>query len=304
MTGGGTGRVSYDYSRYLAAKTTVDDRALNRYVLAQLRAGLPAGPLRGPEVGAGLGTMVARLLDWGVLAAGDYTLVDVDEQLLLDSRTWLRDWAGARGVRCEPLPDGLALGALRVHLVRSELGEYLAAGTGTRRQPADLLIANAFLDLVDVPAMLPTLLGLLAPGGRYWFTINYDGDTAFCPDHHADEAIMRAYHLDMDERVRYGRPAGDSRTGRHLLGALRAAGAPVVAAGASDWVVHPAPEGGYAGDEAYFVDCILRTVGQALTDRVDRALLEDWVAIRRRQLDHGQLVYLAHQLDVTGAKRT
>ena len=30
-----------DYARYLAAKTTVDDRALNRHVLAELRRLMP-----------------------------------------------------------------------------------------------------------------------------------------------------------------------------------------------------------------------------------------------------------------------
>ena len=45
------------YARYLAAKTTVDDRALNRHVLAELRRLMPAGAPRVLEVGAGLGTM-------------------------------------------------------------------------------------------------------------------------------------------------------------------------------------------------------------------------------------------------------
>ena len=62
------------YARYLAAKTTVDDRALNRHVLAELRRLMPAGAPRVLEVGAGLGTMVARLMDWGVVTAGEYIL--------------------------------------------------------------------------------------------------------------------------------------------------------------------------------------------------------------------------------------
>ena len=45
----------YGYSRYLAAKQSVDDRALNRTVLAELRRLLPAGAPRVVEVGAGLG---------------------------------------------------------------------------------------------------------------------------------------------------------------------------------------------------------------------------------------------------------
>ena len=55
--------MSLDYARYLAAKTTVDDRALNRHVLAELCRLMRAGAPRLLEVGAGLGTMVARLMD-------------------------------------------------------------------------------------------------------------------------------------------------------------------------------------------------------------------------------------------------
>ena len=45
MTCPGDASMSWDYARYLAAKTTVDDRALNRPVLAGLRRLLPAGGL-------------------------------------------------------------------------------------------------------------------------------------------------------------------------------------------------------------------------------------------------------------------
>jgi len=289
-----------DYARYLAAKTTVDDRALNRHVLAEMRRLMPAGAPRVLEVGAGLGTMVARLIDWGAIGAGEYILLDADQHLLDGSRRWLRDWAAARGLRSDLLPDGLWVGDIRVRLVHAELGSYLEAA---RRALADVLIANAVLDLVDVPAVLPGLLRLLVPGGVYWFTINYDGESIFAPGHPCDDQIMQAYHRDMDERVRYGRPAGESRTGRHLFHHLRAAGAPALAAGASDWVVSAGPDGNYPGDEAHFLRGILDTIQDALRDRQDRvtpADLSDWLAERSRQLAAGELVYIAHQLDFAG----
>jgi len=288
------------YARYLAAKTTVDDRALNRQVLAELRGLMPEGAPRVLEIGAGLGTMVARLLDWGVVGAGEYVLLDADRELLDCSHRWLRDWAAARGVRSDLLPDGLQVGDLRVRLVHAELGGYLEVAHG---ELADVLIANAVLDLVDVQAILPGLLRLLVPEGIYWFTINYDGETIFEPGHPLDDQVMRAYHRDMDERVRYGRPAGESRTGRLLFRHLRDVGAPAVAAGSSDWVVHPAGDGTYPADEAYFLRTILTTIRDALRDRPDRvepADLADWLAVRGRQLAAGNLVYIAHQLDFAG----
>jgi SAM-dependent methyltransferase len=292
--------MTFDYARYLAAKTTVDDRALNRHVLAELRRLMPAGGPRVLEVGAGLGTMVARLKDWGTVGAGEYILLDSDRQLLDRSRQWLCDWAAARGLRSDLLPDGLRVGDLRVRLVHAELGSYLEADHGTL---ADVLIANAVLDLVDVPAVLPGLLRLLVPGGVYWFTINYDGESIFAPSHPHDDQVMQAYHSDMDERLRYGRPAGESQTGRHLFHHLRAAGAPALAAGSSDWVVSAGPDGNYPGDEAYFLRSILKTIHSALRsrqDRVEPADLADWLAERGRQLAAGDLVYIAHQLDFVG----
>ena len=303
MTSSDQASMTSGYARYLAAKTTVDDRALNRHVLDELRRLMSAGAPRVLEVGAGLGTMVARLMDWGAIGAGEYILLDADRQLLDCSRRWLCDWAAARGLRSDLLPGGLQVGDLRVRLAQAELGSYLEAAHG---ELADLLIANAVLDLVDVPAVLPGLLRLLVPGGVYWFTINYDGESIFAPSHPHDDQVMNAYHRDMDERVRYGRPAGDSRTGRRLFYYLRAAGAPPLAAGSSDWVVSAGPDGNYPGDEAYFLRSILSTIQNALRsrqDRVEPAGLADWLAVRGRQVAAGELIYIAHQLDFVGRSR-
>jgi SAM-dependent methyltransferase len=300
MTSSDEASMTSGYARYLTAKTTVDDRALNGHVLGQLRRLMPAGALRVLEVGAGLGTMVARLQDWGVVSAGEYILLDTDRALLDQSLRWLRDWAAARGLRPDLLPDGLQIGELRVRTVHAELGSYLETDHGAL---ADVLIANAVLDLVDVPAVLPALLRLLVPGGAYWFTINYDGESIFEPGHPHDDQVMRAYHRDMDERVRYGRPAGESRTGRHLFHQLRAAGAPALASGSSDWVVSAGPDGKYPDDEASFLRSILSTIRDALRSRrdwVDPADLADWLAVRERQVAAGELVYIAHQLDFAG----
>src|SRR5260370_8233920 len=172
--------MTLDYARYLAAKTTVDDRALNRHVLAELCRLMPAGAPQVLEVGAGVGTMVAGLMDWGAVGAGEYILLDADRQLLYCSCRWLCDWAAARGLHSDVLPDGLRMGDLRVRLVHAELGRYLEAAHGA---PADVLVANAVLDLVDVPAALPGLLRLLVPPRVYCFPINYHRTPLLSPRH-------------------------------------------------------------------------------------------------------------------------
>jgi len=151
--------------------------------------------------------------------------------------------------------------------------------------------------------VLPDLLGLLEVDGLFWFSINFDGETIFLPELPEDEALMQVYHRSMDDRVRFGRRTGDSRTGRRLFHNLRAAGAVVLAAGSSDWVVHSEPASThYAADEAFFLNCILHTVDAELRNHsaVNAELLARWVDLRRRQISTGELVLVVHQLDFVG----
>src|SRR4029077_4711719 len=90
------GPAEYSYVRYLHAKRTVDERALHRGVLDQLRgalASLPEVP-RVLELGAGVGTMVSRLADAGWLARARYTLLDSDGTNLAAALEHLRSWGG------------------------------------------------------------------------------------------------------------------------------------------------------------------------------------------------------------------
>jgi hypothetical protein len=294
-------------ARYLEAKRTVDDRALNKDVLERLRIELAA---RGDdrrqrvlEVGAGIGTMVTRLIEWRVLQHADYTLLDQDSELLEIGRRRLLEWAAARGAAVEELSDGLRLRApdldFTAHFLAGELHSLLSSSDGPNN--VDLLIANAFLDIVDLPWTLPRLLERAAPDGLYWFCINFDGESIFLPEHSDDTQLLQAYHRSMDERVRDGRRTGDSKTGRRLFSHLARVGARVLAAGASDWVVHPT-SAGYPADEAYFLRQILNTIAQELGSHaeIQAPVLAAWTEARKRQLERGELHFIAHQLDYCG----
>jgi SAM-dependent methyltransferase len=275
-----------NFIRYLAAKQTVDDRALNTHVYETLRAELPPGPLDVLEVGAGTGAMLDRLVARGLLAAGGrYTAVDADPANVAAA---LERYSR----RTSPLS---------VSWEAADVYDFARRKRG--RRAWDLLIAHAFLDLVDAPRLLPELLALLRPGGLFYFTINFDGLTILEPpvDPGFDEQVIDLYHRTMDERTADGRPAGDSRSGRHLLWQLPAAGAEILAAGASDWVVVPS-RGGYAADEADFLRAILGFFEQSLSGRpeLNPARLAGWLARRRAQIEAGELIYVAHQMDVCG----
>ncbi len=294
------------YPRYLAAKKSVDDRALNRPVWQrlqqQLRARPGSKPLRILELGAGIGTMIERVVDWG-LVTGDtvYLAVDREPAHLQAARRRLSDWAEQRGDRLvwrSEEKGRLRLAQGEVTLTLQVTGvEELAGQSG----PAefDLLIAHALLDLVDFRALLSRLLPRLKAGCLLYLSCNFDGETVFLPEYPGrnESIILERYHASMDARV-----AGASRTGRHLLDFLCRAGLPVLAAGSSDWVVHPIA-GQYPGDEAFFLQMMIATVAEELAKAEPPDGLAAWSAARRQQLTRGELIFLARHLDLLAEKQ-
>ncbi len=321
-----------DYIRYLASKRALDDRSLNRHVWDQLvkavRGRSDFAPLRVLEVGCGIGTMLERLLDWGLLIRAAYTGIDVEAEFIREARRRLGGYAAEKNAEPKPpppnpLPRGegefngpahhgpahpgapLLLKStgqdVKVTLEAIDIFDFLDREQG--KPTWDLLVAHAVLDLIDLPTALPRLLSLLIPGGLFYFTLNFDGATIFEPpiDPALDRRIETLYHFTMDTRRRRGQPAGSSVTGRQLIRRLRDAGARLVAAGSSDWVVFPGADG-YLGDEAFFLHSIIKTIGLALHQHpdLDSSRFENWLAQRHGQIEAKELIYIAHQLDVMG----
>lgn len=287
--------MEYSFPHYLLSKQSVDDRALNRTVLDSLKASLPDQPIRIIEVGAGIGTMLARLVLWGVVTKADYILVDEMAENIQSAWDWIPLWAGESGLSVERSGENQLRAFdqtrdVRIRLERADVFDFIQQN----KEPADLLIAHAFLDLLPMPESMPKLLALTK--SLAWLTTNFDGVTSLEPPINPvlDEHIERLYHATMDSRP----TGGDSRAGRHLFGHLRGAGADVLAAGASDWVVH-AVGGKYIADEEYFLHFILHFFEESLAGHaeLDAAEFADWLQKRRAQIEHGELVYIAHQMD-------
>ena len=278
----------YSFTRYLAAKKSVDDRALNEHTWQALEAALPQTPLQVLEIGAGIGTMIERIVERQLFAAHvTYTAIDAQTANIKEARR-----------RLHTPPESFTLQPEAL-----DLFDFIAREKG--KQTWDLLIAHAFLDLVDLAHTLPLLFSLLKPGGLFYFTLNFDGDTILQPviDPEIDPKIIALYHRTMDERTIDGRSSGDSHTGRQLFNRVQAAGGELLAAGSSDWVVF-AGKDGYPADEAYFLHFIIHTIHQALQGHpeLDGSLFEAWIAQRHAQIEAGSLVYIAHQLDFLGRR--
>lgn len=300
----------FSLPRYLAAKATVDDRALNQNVFQTLKQW--AGPLQDSaglnvlELGCGLGTMAARLTDWGLFRRVRYLGVDLSAACLAHARERLSAWAAARGFSVSRRESGCltVTGTQHDLALAFQAGEALAFLSRPERRGAfDLIVAQAFLDLVDLEAILPRIFACLKAGGAFYFTLNFDGGTTFWPpvDPSLDARIEQLYHQTMDDRRVAGQATGGSRTGRKLFSLIPAYGGRLTAAGSSDWVVF-AGQGGYPHDEAFFLTCILALVAEALTGLLEKPALARWLAARRMQVAQGELVYLARQLDFCGVK--
>jgi SAM-dependent methyltransferase len=277
------------FIRYLEAKRTVDDRALNRRVWEAMIAGVAgaaAGAVAGGwsprvlEVGGGIGTMVQRVMDGGRLHPRSWTLVDSQPALLAEAARRL---------------DGIV--TFPVERIAMELDAYI----DSEPDPFDLVVANAVLDLFQPARILPRMARLGRAGGLFLFSITFDGLTVLEPEIDADldRRIIALYHASMDERSVDGKPAGDSLCGRHLLTLLPRLGYQILAAGPSDWVVYPR-EGAYPADEEFFLSSILDFFEESLSSRPELrpGELSGWLSRRRAQLRSRQLVFIAHQLDV------
>jgi SAM-dependent methyltransferase len=278
------------FARYLEAKRTVDDRALNLRVwdrlLAELSTVERSGPLRVLEVGAGVGTMVERLRYSGMLGRCNYTVLDNDPEMIDAAEIRLRDSED-----------------VHIEFVVADAFAYL--GDEGRGRKWDLIVTNAVLDLTDLSQSVPALLDALEPGGLFYTSINYDGQTTFVPviDETLDARIERLYNESMDSPRSDGTIPSGSRCGRNLITALRNANAMILEAGSSDWVVF-ADHTGYHADEAYFLQHILGFVEDALMGHpeLDHQEFSRWIGTRYRQVLMGELVYIAHQIDVLGRR--
>jgi hypothetical protein len=287
--------MNYSFPRYLLSKQTVDDRALNKDVVAALRVHMPPERVSMIEIGAGIGTMLKRLVTWGLLCRGEYLMVDAMAENIAYAREWIPHWAAEAGLSVERIgEDTLHLcdagREIHVRLVCADVFDFVQQND----IPADLLIAHAFLDLLPLPKSLEQVLSLTK--GLAWLTINFDGVSTLQPtvDCELDERIERLYHRTMDRRA----TGGDSHMGRKLFEHLRAAETDLLAAGASDWVVYP-DRGSYPADEKYFLQFILGFFEQSLADSPDLqpVAFKNWLARRRDQIECGELVYIAHQMD-------
>ena len=270
----------FDFSRYLDAKRTVDDRSLSPRLIETLKLSLgPKAHIL--ELGAGTGAGSHRLWGQGVAPQGTWCLMDQDSGLL--------EIAIAR------LTGNFQKSGGRIDAHQGVLG-INAPPSGSW----DLIFAQAVLDLFPLGEILDWILKLGHSHTLFYFSLNFDALTHWEPelDRDLDDRIALAYHRSMDERFIGGKRSGDSRCGRHLFTALPTAGFEIVDACASDWAIWP-KNGAYHNQEEYFLNCMLHFHETSIATRqeVSPQELSWWLSQRREHVHRGKAVLLVHQWD-------
>jgi SAM-dependent methyltransferase len=289
---------------FLAAKKSVDDRSLNKNVWdAMLKNLQGTGHAEIIEIGCGTGTMLTRLLDSAPPRFGSYTALDWEQVNINESRKNLEKWA----IENNAVYKGNVLttenGKIIIDFLTDDIDNFLKRGD---KKDYDLVIANAFLDLVNIPEILPGLFGILKKGGMYYFSINYDGRTDIEPviDQELDAEIIELYHKTMDQRIINGVACCTRYSALLLFREILKNRGMVMEAGSSDWCVFPY-ENGYRFSEDYFLHYIISTIQHALQNEpsLSAEILDGWTNKRHQQVDRGELALITHQMDFFGNTR-
>ena len=293
--------------RYLRAKVSVDERAVNRAVreaVAGALAQMPVDrPLRVLECGGGAG---GAFRQWMGLVAPfpqvKFTVVDHAAIPLNHYRREVHAWADEMGFRMEEedanrLRFGGGGRALDVRFREAAIPR----GFDPREDGAfDLLLAQSFWDLLGRGTALSLGRRLLAPGGIFYATLTFAGVTRFGPPHELDRRLLVCYHASMA-----GDRGGDPVAGERLLGEVRLPGSGFseLAVGRSDWRVVPTDEG-YPAEEGFFLQTILEFVEKEIREAPEIAHpeLNEWLYTRRRQLANHQLSFAARQQDMAALR--
>ncbi|WP_455368126.1 hypothetical protein [[Eubacterium] cellulosolvens] len=301
--------MDYSYVRYLSSKKTVDDRALNSNVWQHLSTILHSQAynrrLRVLEVGAGIGTMIERVFEWGLLENAIYTAVDIDPVNIKEAHSRLSRWANKHSIDLlDHQQNEFILKSrdryIQVKLVTCDFFDFY---NSVKPGHWDLVIAHAFLDLINLDKTIPKLLSLLSKSGLFYFTHNFNGVTIFKPtiDKKLDAQIINYYHKTMDNRKVKGGRSGGSMTGRDLHLLLNRIDVEILDFGDSNWKVSPI-NNHYFDDEAYFLHYIIHTIDKALDGdpNIDTNNFKKWIQSRHEQIRQAELTYITHQVDFLG----
>jgi SAM-dependent methyltransferase len=291
-----------ELEEYFEAKAFVDEKSLHqptKSLFLALAQGLKGRVL---DLGCGSGKMLQRLLKWGISGSTAYVGVDPDPRVVKPFVHTFNSLFGQVETKAkENRIEITAPGGIQILLYTSGAEDFLR-----QHSQFEVMTSCSFFDLVDVYTVLPLVYEKLRRGGCVYFVCNFDGETHFEPviSSQLDERVIRLYHDSMRRRnLTLGIPDGDYCSGRQLAPVWQRCGGGVISLGSSDWVVRPS-QGEYPEEERHLLQSIINFVAQALSGSSELAAeeIDLWVRERQRQLENGELIFVAHNLDFLGTK--
>ncbi len=285
-----------DYKKYLESKKEIDDKSLDKSVFNSLKNKLECETPQILELGSGIGTMIARTVEWNLLEKANYTMMDKNKNLTSHTISYLEKWSKNKNIKIKAKnPEHVLLKGnhenIKVNIITSKLSKFLE----NNNKKFDLVIANSFLDLVNIDETLEKILNTIKRNGMIYSSINFDGLTIFRPENKHNEKILKNYHNSMNKH-------GSCKSGRKLLERLLVRDVKIIKTGSSDWIVYP-HKNGYSKNEKYFLQFLLSTIKNELEGRIDGDVLKNWIEQRKNQIKNKKLIYIAHQLDILGQKK-
>lgn len=235
---------------WLALREPVDHRSRNAMLQNQVvnffrqRAPVAAGLLHITDLGSGTGSNLRALAPhFGAMQC--WTLVDYDTDLLQAARTTLLSWAdGVLDINTPNLireARGVSMAAeslvvtknMKTIAVQFRCADLLADYRSILNEPADLITAAAFFDLVAEPWLAEFCAALSKP---LYTVLTYDGKETWGPPNVLDADVLRAFHAHQSTDKGFGAALGP-RGAERLQALLQSQGFTTVCA-PSPWIMN------------------------------------------------------------------
>ena len=209
---------------WLALREPVDHRSRNRTLQNQAidflrhRAPLVPGLMHITDLGSGTGSNLRALAPhFGAMQY--WTLVDYDADLLRAARTTLLSWADtvldSNAPSLVPEVEGFSRTVeplvvtknMKTITVQFRCADLLADYRSILNEPADLITAAAFFDLVAEPWLAEFCAALSKP---LYTVLTYDGKETWSPPNALDADVLRAFHAHQSTDKGFGAALGPS----------------------------------------------------------------------------------------------
>jgi hypothetical protein len=228
---------------WLALREPVDHRSRNAMLQNQVvdflnqRAPVAPGLMHITDLGSGTGSNLRALAPhFGTMQC--WTLVDYDADLLRAARATLLSWAD--GALDSNAPNSIGVAGIfsgtieplvitkngKTIAIQFRCADLLADYRSILNEPADLITAAAFFDLVAEPWLTEFCAALTKP---LYTVLTYDGKETWGPPDALDTDVLRAFHAHQSTDKGFGAALGP-RAAERLQSLLQGRGFTTVCA--------------------------------------------------------------------------